>query len=190
MAGSLYPLLSSVHSMVSFEIFLSGTFVSTPSCVTFMNLWVYFYIHFMFTACQVLLLSCVPTLCYPINCSTPGFLLLQYLSEFAQTHVHWVGDVTQPSYLLSPIFPPALNLGASASVLAVAIQGWFPLGLTALISLQSKGLSSFLQHHSLKAWILQHSALFVIRLSYIYIKMWYRTVSLPSNVIYIYVYTN
>ena len=145
MVGSLYPLLSSVHSMVSFEIFLSGTFVSTSSCVPFMNLWVYFYIHFMFTMCQVLLfivqsLNCVPTLCYPINCSTPGFLVLHYLSEFAQT-VHWVGDVTQPSYLLSPIFPPALNLGASASVLAVNIQDWFPLGLTGLISLQFKGLS-------------------------------------------------
>ena len=46
------------------------------------------------------------------------------------------------------------SIGASASVLPVNIQGWFPLGLTGLISLQSKGFSSLLQHHSLKASII------------------------------------
>ena len=43
--------------------------------------------------------SCL-TLCNPMNCSTPGFLVLQYLPEFNQTHVHWV-DVIQPSHLSS-----------------------------------------------------------------------------------------
>ena len=43
---------------------------------------------------------------------------------------------------------------ASAPVLPVNIQGLFPLGLTGFISLQSKGLSSLLQHHTLKASIL------------------------------------
>ena len=52
---------------------------------------------------------------------------------------------------------------ASASVLPMNIQGWFPLGLTGLISLQSKGLSSLLQHHSLKASILRCSAFFTIQ---------------------------
>ena len=46
------------------------------------------------------------------------------------------------------------NIGASASVLSVHIQCWFPLGLTVLISLLSNGLSkSLLQHHNLKASI-------------------------------------
>ena len=36
--------------------------------------------------------SCL-TLCNPMDCSMPGFPVLHYLSEFAQTHVHWVGDV-------------------------------------------------------------------------------------------------
>jgi len=55
------------------------------------------------------------------------------------------------------------------SVLPVNIQGWFPLGLTlGLISLQSKGLKSLLQHHNLKASILQHSAFFMVQLSYLY----------------------
>ena len=58
----------------------------------------------------------------------------------------------------------------SASVLPVNIQGWFPLGLTlGLISLQSKGLlKSLLQHHNLKASILQHLAFFMVQLSYPY----------------------
>ena len=41
-----------------------------------------------------------PTLWDPMNCSMPGFPVLPYLLEFAQTHVHWVSDVIQPSYPL------------------------------------------------------------------------------------------
>ena len=44
--------------------------------------------------------SC-PTLCDPMDCSTPGFPILHvlhYLPESAQTHVHWVGDAIQPSH--------------------------------------------------------------------------------------------
>ena len=60
------------------------------------------------------------------------------------------------------------SIGASAlaSVLAMNIQGWSPLELTGLTSLQSKGLLSLLQHHSSKASILWHSAWFVIHLSH------------------------
>ena len=48
-----------------------------------------------------------PTLCDPMNCSTPGFPVCHQLPEFTQTHVHWVGDALQPSHpLLSPS-PPA-----------------------------------------------------------------------------------
>ena len=46
----------------------------------------------------------------PMDYSTPGFLVLHYLLEFAQTRVHWVGDAIQPSRPLSPPSPPALNL--------------------------------------------------------------------------------
>ena len=41
-----------------------------------------------------------PTLCYPVDCGTPGFPVLHYLPEFAQTHVHWVSDAIQPPHLL------------------------------------------------------------------------------------------
>ena len=58
---------------------------------------------------------------------------------------------------------------ASASVLPMNIQAWFPLGLIGLISLLSKGLSkSLLQHHSLKALILLRSAFLMVQLSRLY----------------------
>ena len=98
-----------------------------------------------------------------MDCSTPGFPVLHYLPEFAQTHVHWVGDAIQPSHSLLPPSPPVFNLSqhqglsqvvgslykmaeqlgasASASVLPMNIQGWFPLRLIRLNSLLSKGLS-------------------------------------------------
>ena len=59
------------------------------------------------------------------------------------------------------------SIGASASVLPMNIQGWFPLGLTDLILL-SKGLSSLLQYHSSKASILWCSAFFMVQLSHLY----------------------
>ena len=51
-----------------------------------------------------------PTLCDPINRSTPGLPVHHQLPEFTQTCVHQVGDVIQPSHPLSSPSPPALNL--------------------------------------------------------------------------------
>ena len=51
-----------------------------------------------------------PTLFDLMDCSTPGFPVLHHLLEFAQTHVHWVDDVIQPSHPLSLPPPAALNL--------------------------------------------------------------------------------
>ena len=67
----------------------------------------------------------------------------------------------------------SIKASASAPVLPMNIQSWFPLGLTGLISLQSKELSRVLQHHSLKASILQHSAFFMVQLSRPYITTGY-----------------
>ena len=53
--------------------------------------------------------SC-PTLCDPMNSSTPGLPVHHQLPESTQTHVHWVGDAIQPSHPLSSPSPPALNL--------------------------------------------------------------------------------
>ena len=52
--------------------------------------------------------SC-PTLCNPMNRSTPGLPVYHHLPELTQTHVHRVGDAIQPSHPLSSPFPPAPN---------------------------------------------------------------------------------
>ena len=61
-----------------------------------------------------------------------------------------------------------IGVSASASVLPMSIQDWFPLGWTGWISLQSKGLSSLLQHHSSKVSILRCSAFFIVQLLHPY----------------------
>ena len=119
--------------------------------------------------------------------STPGSLLHHCLPEVAQIHVHGVGDVIYlilccPLLLLPSVFPirvfsrfftsggQSSGASASASVPPMNIQGWSPLGLTGLTSLQSvQGtLKSLLQHHSFKASVLQHSVYFMVQLSYPY----------------------
>ena len=103
-----------------------------------------------------------PTLCNPMDCSTPGFPVHHPFLELAQTHVHQVSDAIQPSLLLST---PSLAFSLSQhqglfkwvssshqvarvlefqlqqTVLPMNIQDWFPLGWPSWISLQSKGLS-------------------------------------------------
>ena len=50
------------------------------------------------------------TLCDPVDCCAPGFPVLHYLPEIAQTHVHWVDGAIQPSHPLSSPFPPAFSV--------------------------------------------------------------------------------
>ena len=104
--------------------------------------------------------SC-PTLCDPMDYSTPDFPVHHQLPELAQTHVHQVGDAIQAShpfvpfscrqsftasgsFPMSPIFAScgqSIGASASASVLLVNIQDWFPSGLTGLIPVQFKEFS-------------------------------------------------
>ena len=105
--------------------------------------------------------SC-PTLCDPMNRSTPDLPVHHQLWEFAQTYVHQVSDTIQPSHSRSSPSPPAPNpsqhhglfqwvnstwgaqsigVSASASALPINTQDWSPLGWAGWISLQSKGLS-------------------------------------------------
>ena len=125
-----------------------------------------------------------------MDCSMPGLPVYHQVPEFIQTQFHWVGNAIQPSHPLLPPSPPTFNLSqhqglfkmnqfftlggqsigvsASASVLPMNIQDWFPLGLTGWISLLYKGLKSLLQHHSSKASILQCSAFLIVQLSHPY----------------------
>ena len=125
-----------------------------------------------------------------MDCSTPGFLVLHHLLEFAQTPVYQVGDAIHSSHpLLSPS-PPAFNLSQHqslfkwvisshqvAKVLAFSFSiipskahpGLMSFGMDWLDLLTVQGtVKSLLRHHSLKASILQHSAFFIVQLSHPY----------------------
>ena len=123
-----------------------------------------------------------------MSCSMPGLPVLHYLSEFAQTHVHWVGDVIQPSRPLSSLSPPALNLPSIrvfSNVSALCIRrpkywsfsispsneylGLISFRIDWFVFLAVQGiLKSLLQHHNLKASIIWPSAFFMIQLSHLY----------------------
>ena len=60
--------------------------------------------------------SVCPILCYPMDCSTPGFPVHHQLLESTQTHVHWVSDAIQPSHPLSFPSPPAFNFSQHQSL--------------------------------------------------------------------------
>ena len=133
--------------------------------------------------------SC-PTLCNHMNCSTPGFPVLHYLLEFAQTHVHWIDDAIQPSHALSLPSPHAFSLSQHqglfhwvssshqvAKIWELQFQhqsfqsifrvdflwiDWFDL-----LAVQGT-LQSLLQHHNSKALILRHLAFLMVQLSHPY----------------------
>ena len=121
-----------------------------------------------------------------MNYSMPGLPIHHQLLEFTQTHVHCHSTISSSaddpfsscpqslpssrSFQMSQLFisgGQSIGVSASASVLPMNIQDWFPLGWTGRISLQSKGLSR-VQHHSSKASILQHAAFFIVQLSHPY----------------------
>ena len=133
--------------------------------------------------------SC-PTLCDPMNHSTPGLPVHQQLPEFTQTHVHRVRDAIQPSHPLSSPSPPAPNPSQHqrlfqransshdvAKTLEFQLQH-HSLQRNPRADLLQNGLAgspcsprtlkSLLQHHSSKASIIQHSAFFTVQLSHPY----------------------
>ena len=83
--------------------------------------------------------SC-PTLCDPMNCSTPGLFVHHQLPEFTQTHVHHVGDAIQPSDLLSSPSPPDPNPSQHRSLFQWVNSAWGgqSTGVSALASFLPK----------------------------------------------------
>ena len=117
--------------------------------------------------------SC-PTLCDPMDCSTPDLPVHHQLKEFTQTHVHWVIDAIQPSHPLSSPFLPAFSFSqhgqnywsfniSTSNEYSGLIS--FRMDWVALLAVQGT-VKSLLQYHSSKASILRHSAFFIIQLSY------------------------
>ena len=131
-----------------------------------------------------------PTLCNPMNCSTPGLPVHHQLPEFTQTHVHRVGDAIRPSHPLVVPFsscPQSLPASESFPMSQLFRMRWpkywsfsfsiipskeipglisFRMGWLDLLAVQGT-LKSLLQHHSSKASILRHSAFFTVQLSHL-----------------------
>ena len=126
-----------------------------------------------------------------MNGSTPGFPVLHYLLESAQTHVHWVNDAIQnhlilcrPLLLLPSIFP-SIRVFSNESILCIRWPKYwifsfsishsseysdlisFRIDWLNLLAVQGT-LKSLLQHHSSKASVLQHSAFYMVQLSHPY----------------------
>ena len=142
-------------------------------------------IEYQFSSVQ----SC-PTLCNPMNHSTPGLPVYHQLPEFTQTHVHWVGDAIQPSHprhplLLLPPIPPSIRVFSNESALRMRWPEYWSFSFSISPSNEHPGLISFrmdwldllavqgtlkslLWHHSSKASILWQSAFFIVQLSHPY----------------------
>ena len=135
--------------------------------------------------------SC-PTLCNPMDCSTPGFPVHHQIPKLAQTNVYRISDAIQSSRPLSSSpSPPAFNffqhqdlfqwVSSSyqvAKVLELQFHHQPSSEYSGLISLRMDwfdflavqgALKSLLQHHSSKTSILWHSAFFIVQLSHPYI---------------------
>ena len=130
-----------------------------------------------------------PTLCDPMNCSSPGLPVHHQLPEFTQTHIHRVSDAIQPSHrplLLLPPIPPSIRVFSNESTLRMRWPKDWSFSFNIIPSKEIPGLISFrmdwldllavqgtlkslLQHHSSKASILRHSAFFTIQLSHPYV---------------------
>ena len=135
----------------------------------------------MFTSLQFISVaqSCL-TLCAPMDWSMPGFPVHHHLPELAQAHVHWVGDVIQPSHPVSSPSPPTFDLsqphGLFKWVLPISWPKYWSFSFSINPSNEYSGLISFrmewfdllsvqeilkslLQHHSSKASVLSSSVL-------------------------------
>ena len=132
-----------------------------------------------------------------MDCSTPGFPVLPHLPEFAQTHVHGVGDAIQPyrALALLPSIFPSIKVFSSESALCIRWpKCWnfsfsispsneysrltsFRINCFDLLTVQGT-LKSLLQHHNSKALILRHSAFFIVQLSYPHMATG-KTIALP-----------
>ena len=149
-----------------------------------MDIRVWFYFSFQFSSVAPL----CPTLCNPMNRSTPGLPVRHQLLYSTQTHVHrWCHPNISSCHplLLLPSIPPSIRVISNETALRIRWPKYWSLSLSISPSKEHSGLISFrrdwldllavqgtlkslLQHHSSKASILRHSAFFIVQISYPY----------------------
>ena len=93
--------------------------------------------------------SC-PTLCEPMDCSTPGLPIHHPILELTQTHVHWVSDAFQPSHpllshplILSPSIFPSIRIFSNESALHIRWPTYWSFSFNISPSNEHSGLTSF-----------------------------------------------
>ena len=111
------------------------------------QLYIHWYLFFQIVQFSLVTQSC-PTLCDPMNRSTPGLPIHHQLPEHTQTHVHRVGDAIQPSYPLSSPSPPApilpsIRVFSNESVLLIRWPKYWSLSFNISPSNEHPGLISF-----------------------------------------------
>ena len=128
-------------------------------------------------------------LCDRMDCSKPGLPVHHQLLEPIHTHIHHVSDAIQPYHPLSSPSPtfnfPSMRVFFNESVLLIMWPKYWSFSFSISLSSEYSGLISFridqfdflavqgtlknlLQHHSLKAAVLQHSDFFIVQLSHPY----------------------
>ena len=90
----------------------------------------------LWVGCRFLLQGIFST--HGLNPLLPGFPVLHYLPEFAQTYIHWVSDAMQPSHRLSSSSPPAFNLSQYQGCL------WFHINFRRIFSKSVKSTAGML----------------------------------------------
>ena len=89
-----------------------------------------------------------PNLCDRMDCSTPGLPVYHQLSEFTQTHLHWVGNAIQPFHPLSPLLLtpsiyPSIRVFSKESVLCIRWPKYWSFSFSISASNEYSGLISF-----------------------------------------------
>ena len=150
-------------------IWFAITLFQSPACV------------FIWRICCFSVSKWCPTVCDCMGCSTPGFPVLHYLLEFAQTHAHSDSIISSCHPILLPSIFPSIRVVSNESTLCIRWPKYwsfsvsisssneysvlisFRMDLFDLLAVQGT-LESLLQHHSSKASILRRAAFFIVHI--------------------------
>ena len=185
----MYVCKFQVSMLQKGQVFLTSNFLSPTlifnSVASFIREWTFYLTNLssvQLLSYVQLFLTTWTAACQAFLCITNSWSLLKLMSSSWWCHPTISSSIilfcsclqsfpASGSFPMSQFFTSgaqSIGVSASAAVLPMNIQDWFPLRWTGWISLQSKGLSSLLQQHSSKASVLRRSAFFMVQLSHPY----------------------